>query len=612
METGLSVAPQVFRAYSEALVARDGANAVISFDTETNAEDIRDGRGYMTSFSMALSLTGKEVFVCYFPVRQGDVPEENDMESRDWLLAFLENFPGTLVMHNAKFDLEVLYTEGLDYKGKFACTMLWCHLINENFPFSKDLSSCVMHYVSKDLKKKDDRYFDFMVKRFGWTHVPIEIMRNYAEQDAYVTLRLYFKIVKKFWDEVPEEYWEHKAKFMYVVRAMERRGVAVDVTFSKMMLQVGLERMEEIRKQLGDFNPGSPKDLKALFIDKMGLPVVKLTDAGQKILKTNPNADINIEDYASFDKEAMEEYERILERTDDPTAILVLEYRGWQKTTSSNYKSYLEKLSPDGRLRPNYKLHGTKTGRSSCSEPNLQQIPRSSEKPWNGNLKEAFVPAPGYQLWEFDYSQLELRLATAYARVEELMAVFNEGRDIFSEMALQLGMERQDTKTFVYATQYGAGIDRLMHSLKVTRERAEEIRQNYRDAYPGFVAVATRASRLCKATGKVQLWSGRYRHFWSKYDDAHKAFNSVCQGGAADIVESVMVRVFFKLCQTDDCRMLLTVHDSVVFEIKTDMVDVFKPLIMDMMSDVRPDFGVKFAVEGKQFGAKEEKVLANA
>lgn len=584
MEAGISVTSEVFKAYLSGIQIRDGENCVVVLDTETNAKDIRTEEGYMTSFSLCISLTGNDYYVCYFPVAQGAEPELN--EDWQWFKDFLENFKGILVMHNAKFDLEVLYRHGVKYTGRWYCTMLMAHLINENFPFSKDLSSCVMHYVDKKLKKKDDKYFDWAKKHYGWENIPILIMRPYAEQDAYITYRLFQKLLPLFEKEVPEAYWKHKKRFMEVVRTMERHGVLIDQTMSRKMIEIGEREMEEISAQLHGFNPGSTKDLESLIIGKLKLPVVKLTPGGAP----------------SFDKEAMEEYERLLEVSDDKTAQLVLAYRGWQKTVSSNYKSYLEKVSSDGRLRPNYKLHGTKTGRSSCSDPNLQQIPRSSSKPWNGNLKQAFVAAPGYELWEFDYSQLELRLATAYAKIPELIEVFNEGRDIFSEMAVGLGMQRQGTKTFVYATQYGAGIDRLMHSLKVSRERAEEIRANYRLTYPGFVAVSNRASRLCRASGRVQLWSGRYRHFWNKKDDAHKAFNSVCQGGAADIVETVMVRLYDELYNPDECRILLTIHDSVVFEIKSDMVKDYTPRIKEIMEDVRPDFGVKFAVEYKQFG----------
>jgi DNA polymerase-1 len=203
---------------------------------------------------------------------------------------------------------------------------------------------------------------------------------------------------------------------------------------------------------------------------------------------------------------------------------------------------------------------------------------------------------------EFDYSQLELRLATAYADERELKQVFLEGRDIFTEMSKELGMVRQDTKTFVYSTQYGAGLDRLMHVFKVTRAQAEQMRTNYKERYPGFVKVESIAKMRCRTRGKVQLWSGRYRHFFDRDGEAHKAFNSAIQGGAADIVEHVMVRLFKEIDNEEECRMLLTVHDSVVFEIREELVEDYSAAIIEIMSDVRPDFGVKFAVEGKEFG----------
>jgi DNA polymerase-1 len=298
----------------------------------------------------------------------------------------------------------------------------------------------------------------------------------------------------------------------------------------------------------------------------------------------------------------MELYDILLERQDSPIAKRVLEYRGWQKTVGSNYRAYLRLRSPDGRLRPNYKLHGTKTGRLSCSDPNLQQIPRESDKVWNGKLKQAFLPTRGYRLMEFDYSQLELRLATAYANEIELKQVFLEDRDIFTEMSKILGFNRQDTKTFVYSVQYGAGLDRLMHVFKVSRWRAEEMRETYKQSYPGFVKVEGIAKMRCRTRGKVQLWSGRYRHFFDRDSDAHKAFNSAILGGAADIVEHVMVRLFKEIDNEEECRMLLTVHDSVVFEIREDVVEDYKAAIIEIMSDVKPDFGVKFAVDGKEWG----------
>jgi DNA polymerase-1 len=304
----------------------------------------------------------------------------------------------------------------------------------------------------------------------------------------------------------------------------------------------------------------------------------------------------------SFDKEAMEEYDQILERMDNDVAQDILTYRGWQKATSSNYKPYVVLLSPDGRLRPNYKLHGTRTFRLSCEKPNLQQIPRVSQKPWNGELKSCFIPDDGYELWEADYSQLELRLATAYAKIPELIAVFDEGRDIFDELSGELGWDRQSTKGFVYSTQYGAGPPRIARVFGVSEDAAARLISNYYERYPAFKLLNDMAKMKCLRKGKVGIWSGRFRHFMFRKDEAHKAFNSVIQGGAADIMERSMLRVWNAIEDHDECRMLLQVHDSIVFEIRKGTIDKYRPLIVSAMENVEPDFGVKFAVDFHQWG----------
>lgn len=587
----------------EAVAVRDGALAILTIDTETNGKEIRDGRGKCVGISASVTLGTGAYYAHYYPVDHPDSENNCTEEVLGRLKSLIENFPGHIVFHNAKFDLVSLATIGINYEGKFYDTMLMCHLINENFPFDKSLNTCVRHYVSAEESKKDNAGFKTLIKIKGWGGLTTWEMWEYAEHDARITHKLFDAVKKQFFKEIPEEYWTHKQEFTRVVIAMESYGIMIDKGLSSKMIEIGEEELARIRQELKGFNPGSSKQLKELFIDKLGLPVVSFTKAGKAIMKAENRelTDDEKKQYASMDKEAMDEYDRILEYEDDPTAKLVFAYRGWQKTVSSNYRAYLETVSPDGRVRPNYKLHGTRTGRMSCASPNLQQIPRSSQKPWNGSLKQAFIPSPGYVLWEFDYSQLELRLGTAYAKEAELIQVFLEGRDIFTEMSQQLGMIRQDTKTFVYSTQYGAGLDRLMHVFKISRERAAQMRNNYFNTYPGFVKVSNRAKSLCKSAGKVQLWSGRYRHFFDRHADSHKAFNSVIQGGAADIVEHVMVRLFNEV-HSDDCRMLLAVHDSVVFEIREDLVDTMKERIKEIMEDVRPDFGVKFAVEAKQWG----------
>ena len=393
---------------------------------------------------------------------------------------------------------------------------------------------------------------------------------------------------------------EHKMYTVLTVINMEKNGVLIDKKLCERELLHGEMIMEDVKIELQPYNPGSPNDLQTLLLGRLDLPVVKLTKKGKK---------------PSFDKEAMQEYERILEfkatSEENDNALVaesILRYRGWQKATSTNYRPYLEKVSPDGRLRTSYMLHRTKTGRWSCENPNLQNIPRHTNQSWNGDMKKAFVTMPGWTLWEFDYSQLEFRLATAYAStysnsgMEPLIECFEEGRDVFSEMAVKMKMPRPTTKTFVYTTQYGGGINRISHVFGVPASKAQAMRNTYFREYPGFEKLNDTCALTAKTKRKIRLWSGRYRHFAFPKEEAHKAMNSVMQGGAADIVEMQMNRVHHDFSDPSKCRLLLQVHDSLVVEIRDDYAEEVIPKIIETMADIQ-DFGVKFAVDAHIWGS---------
>jgi DNA polymerase-1 len=348
------------------------------------------------------------------------------------------------------------------------------------------------------------------------------------------------------------------------------------------MADRGRREMERIFYTLNTRNPGSTKDLEYLLIDQLGLPVVKTTPAGKP----------------SFNKYAMEIYDLMLERSDNPLAKQVFAYRGWQKSCSSNYEPYVRLLSPDARLRGHYLMHRTSTGRLSCQKPNLQQIPRAGDKPWNGKMKKCFIPKPGYVLLEGDYKQLEFRLSASFAKEPLLLAAFHDHtRDVFDEMSELLGMPRYDCKTLEYSLSYGAGLRRIMAAFGVSEARAKEIRDNHDRTYPNLKRASTYASNYVIANKKIPIWSGRYRHFLSPKTEAHKAYNSLCQGGAADVVERTMLRAASQGYNTSDCRMLLQVHDSIVWEVREDLVPELRPQLKAVMEDVKPSFGVPFDVD---------------
>lgn len=574
----------------------------LSLDTETNGEDVRDGRGVLHGISIAALLPGLGYFARYFQVNHPQVGNlTHNIEREDFLRLkeAIESYQGTIFFFNAKFDLESLRTVGINYSGKYVDCMLWAHMVNENLPYKKDLTNCAKMYCGDEGKKESD-LFKYLMNLYGWAGFPGGPMEEYAEYDAVLTYMLAIDLNAYMVKEGVIDYWfNHKAKFLNVIRKMESRGIRIDVNKCIRMIAHGEMIMQDIRDIL-QLNPGSPKDLEELLINRMGLPLVKPTKGTKKLPPDQQKP--------SFDKDAMAIYDQILENRHDETADLILQYRGWQKAVSSNYKPYIELLSPDGRLRPNYKLHGTVTGRSSCEKPNLQQIPREGDKAWNGDMKLCFLPEDGFTLWEFDYSQLELRLGTAYAKVEELIQVFEEGRDIFTEMSTTLGFTRQETKGFVYSTQYGAGRVRIAQVFNTTEDDAQRKIDNYYRAYPGFRQVTNLAKSKVRANGKIKLWSGRYRHFQWPADEARKAFNSVIQGGAADIVERQMIKLFEQVDNDEECRMLLTVHDSIVFEIKNGREDYYIPKIKSIMEDVDgfdgEPFRVRFAADVKRFGDK--------
>lgn len=574
------------------------AAPILAVDTETTLEELRDGRGYAMGVSVAYRFPGVGVVSNYFPFRH--VGSNLDKTVLAQLKDVLESHP-KLVFQNAKFDLVSLATLGIrPAKPQIVYdTLDMAHMINENEPGNKKLDTLAKYYLNDDGKKKNPEFLA-AVKILGWNKIPGYVMHEYAAYDADMTLRLYEYFQKEWEAQEFEPLWPYEQDFISLLVKMEGRGVRINQALVEGEINRGELRMGEISEQLG-LNPSSSKDLSKLLLEELALPIVKYTDGsyvdGKKRTQLKPEE----ERKPSFDKFAMEVYEDMLSKMDDDRASLILEYRGYQKTVSSNYKPYRELLSPDGRLRCNYNVHRAVTGRLSCEKPNLQQIPKVSDKPWNGNLKQAFIAEPGFTLWEADYSQLELRLAAAYAREAELLEVFNSGRDIFTEMASKSGLSRDKVKTRTYTIQYGGGAKRLSEVFGVTLEEGAEIRDQFFEDYPGFKRMSQNASSLCRRQGYVRLWSGRRRHFANPSAEAHKAFNSVIQGGAAEIVKRTMIRLSEQV-DSDDCRMLLQVHDSVVFEIKNGTEDHYLPLIQKVMEAVEPDFGVHFAVDVHKWG----------
>lgn len=514
---------------------------------------------------------------------------------KEWLPGLKEvvyNHP-LLVMHHAKHDLRAMKALfGEEYTGQFFCTMMGGHWVDEN-RFNQGLDSLSTAYggYPKAMPEEAQAIIKAMEKlgKNGYEYIPAELMNSYAANDAFITDELYPRVKAEFDEQdFPPELWEIEQDFIRLMAKVEDTGVLIDQDLSQRELERGLAIMADLQKQLG-FNPASSKQLGNFLIDELGLPVVKRSK------KTKA---------PSFDKEAMAVYDELLSMRDDSRAQMILTYRGWQKTTSSNYLPYLELLGPDGRLHANFKLHGTKTGRMSCEHPNLQQIPKSGSKDWNGRLKQAFIVESGRTAWTFDFNQLEFRLGAAYGQQKYLIEIFDdETRDVFSEMAKQQGLSRERMKTLVYTTQFGGGVDRLMTVFGFSRLAAKAILNNFWNINDGIARAKNLASTRCLQNGYVRYWTGRRRHFQFRRDEAHKAFNAVCQGGAFEIVKRRMVAIDKAGLNNDECRMDLQVHDELRFDIENGKEHIYIPEIQRVMEDI-PGFGVKFKVGVSKWGEK--------
>jgi len=571
------------------------ANKEIGIDTETTGIDhIKDGRHYLTGVCVSV-----EGFDGYMPFRhsEGNLP----MDYFYKLLNVLEN--KDLIWHNQKFDFHSVRTMGVDplevFKGQHYDTMMLAHLVNEEL-YSKELDFLAKWFL-KD-SKKDEELFHKMGQTYGYANVPPSIAAPYGAHDANLTRRL----KQYFWPEILKQelqdvYLTTEAPFTKLLYKLEQRGVGVNKDLCEEYATRGRNRMATIERTVG-FSPSSPKQLGNYLLKELGLPVLAHTDSCEQCKKYKRPVGTHTGP-PSFNKKVMEDYDEILQESSNPTARLVGEFRGWQKAVTSLYEPLLEKTGPDGLIRTNFKQHGTVTRRLSANDPNLQQIPRSSNKPWNGKAKSAFHSGrDDFDLIGWDYSQLELRLGASYGQESVLLAEFKRPKsDPFNVLApLIFGIlteeTRHDTKTFVYANLFGAGLPKIAAQLGRPIGEVEELYENYKNSIPGIMSCSKRVNNAMAARGYIKYWDGAKRHMKDK-NDSYKAWNSLLQGGGAQLVKKAMLRC--EEFEDENCQMVLQVHDEITFVIRKGMRDKYEPLIIEAMTDW--DLGVNMHVEGKEW-----------
>jgi DNA polymerase-1 len=542
---------------------------VLAIDTETNYTN-----SYAERFCLGISTCNERGEKFYIPVGHTDwgviknfnYPNLSDLEP------LFKDFPGTVLFHNAKFDLHVLSRIGIEVPiENMYDTMIMSHLIDEEPPGYENghgkphsLESC----GERLLGVRKDTALAKAMKKGNWTGTPVVAMAKYAEQDVVVTLEL-FKYFKPLF-QIYEDIWKDVDRpFMMLLLELEKKGLPLDEDRSLEFAEALLVQAGKVKDQLG-FDPAKPAVLQTKLFGEppTGLGLAPLSFTSKKgVPQVN---------------------EDFLESCAHPVCALVLEYRRTMKQKSTYYGAFLTLSAGRSRIHPTFKQL-TVTGRLSCEMPNLQQLPRETE------VKKVFGPEKGMQLWEIDYRNLELRMAAVYAGQENLIEDFINEIDVHQRVADALGITRQASKIVNFLITYGGGIPALSKKVNITAQAAKKIMNDYRRLYPKLFQLMEDAEEVARSQGYVELWSGHRRHLHHEWA-YRKAFNSLVQGGGFEIVKRSMLEL-----ERRGFDMRNQVHDSVWLMIPN--INPQKKLqeAASIMSDWTEEaFGLKFSVDMKR------------
>jgi DNA polymerase-1 len=555
----------------------------VAFDTETDGLDATQAR--LIGFSLAVA----PGLACYVPLAHGgtdllsEKPEQIAMDAAlDRLRPLLADPSVLKLAHNAKYDMTVLARHGVTV-APFDDTLVMSFALDAGKQFNHSMDELSqLHLGHKCIafsevcgKGKSQLCFD---------QVPLRDATRYAAEDADVTLRLWHRFKPRLSRESVTTVYERVDRpLVPVIGAMEQHGIKVDrAALAQLSAEFAAEmaRLEgEIHEAAGGpFQVGSTQQLGQVLFDRMGLK------GGRKGKTGAYSTDVN-------------ELERLAGEGVE-VARKVLDWRQVSKLKSTYTDALQAQINPEtGRVHTSYSLTGAQTGRLSSNDPNLQNIPVRTET--GRRIRGAFVADEGNVLLSADYSQIELRLAAHMADVPALKAAFANGDDIHSLTAQELfGEVNRDTrgraKTINFSILYGISRWGLAGRMGTTADEAQALIDRYFERFPGINRYIAETLEHVRETGFTQTLFGRRTHFTNigskiqaeRQGAERAAINAPIQGTSADIIKRAMVRMTPALVSAGlpGVRMLLTVHDELVFELPERDVEAATGVIREVMA----------------------------
>ena len=555
---------------------------LFAFDTETTSLNYMDARIVGVSFAIE---PGRAAYV---PLAH-DYLDAPPQLSRDDVLAalkpLLEDSSAAKVGQNLKYDASVLANHGITLRGIRFDTMLESYVLDSTAT-RHDMNSLALKYLGQRTIHFED-VAGKGAKQLSFNEVRLEEAGPYAAEDADITLRLHDHLWPKLEEQgdLKNVLIDLEVPLVPVLSRIEREGALVSRDLlQKQSLELG-ERLTELESRAHDlagqaFNLGSPKQLGEILFQKLELPVIKKTPKGAPSTAEEVLAELAL---------------------DYPLPKLLLEYRSLSKLKST----YTDKLpqmlnSVTGRVHTSYHQAVTATGRLSSSDPNLQNIPiRTGE---GRRIRQAFIAPPGHKILAADYSQIELRIMAHLSTDTGLLNAFKEGQDVHAATAAEVFEvplasvsveQRRKAKAINFGLIYGMSAFGLAKQLHLGRSEAQEYIDRYFARYPGVADYMDRTRALAKEQGYVQTLFGR-RLYLPEINARNKmrvqaaertAINAPMQGTAADIIKRAMLSVDDWLQQGDvHARMIMQVHDELVFEVAEDQVEPVSDRICALMS----------------------------
>lgn len=556
---------------------------LFAFDTETTSLN------YIEAELVGMSFGLDNGEAAYLPVAHSymGAPKQLDRdEVLKQLKPLLESEKYKKVGQNLKYDMSVLANYDIELGGIEFDTMLESYCLN-SVASRHDMDTLALHHLNH-VNIKFEEIAGKGKNQLTFDQIEIEQAAPYAAEDADITMRLHQKLWPKLKEsEGPTQVFEHiEMPLLRVLSKVERNGVLVD---GKLLLEKSHlfeKRLKELEKEAfeiagKEFNLGSPKQLQAIFYEELGLPILKKTPKGQP----------------STAEEVLQEL-----ALDYPLPKLILEHRSLSKLKST----YTDKLpqminEKTGRVHTSYHQAVAATGRLSSTDPNLQNIPIKTEE--GRSIRTAFIAPKGCKILAADYSQIELRIMAHLSQDKGLLKAFEEGLDVHSATAAEVfdvpleevtSNQRRNAKAINFGLIYGMSAFGLAKQIDTDRNTAQDYINTYFARYPGVETYMESTRQKAADLGYVETLYGRRLYLpeiHSKNGMRRKAaertaINAPMQGSAADIIKLAMLEVDKWLKDVTGIKMIMQVHDELVFEVEESQLELAQKKIPELMERV--------------------------